>query len=425
MEFQTAFGGNFDVLVAGGGVAGVAAAVAAARHGRNVLLLEKGEKLGGLATLGLINLFVPMCNGRGKQIIFGMAEEFLRLSVQYGYDTLPDVFSDGKIPSELLQQYQKENRLPPRYMTRFSPDLFALALTKLCVDNGVTLMFDTTVVQCEMAPDGHTMKSVITVNKSGFVCYEAKIFIDATGDCDLIRKAGIETIGRGNYHTYMGLQISLESCQKAVEQQNIGLATSYCCGGAADLYGKGHPADLPLYDATDAKDLNRYLIQNQLEMLKGFREDTRKRRDIVALPGMPQMRTACCLKADYRLTEADTFRHFEDSVGAICDFDRRDYLYEVPYRTLINKNYTNILTAGRTACADGYAWDVLRVIPPAIITGQAAGDAAAQAILNGCGLPEIDICHLQHQLEQEHVLIHFDDKDVPMHCENIHENNDM
>ena len=65
---------HFDILVAGGGLAGAAAALEAARHGKKVLLVEKSMKLGGLATLGLINFFVPMCNGRGKQIIFGMQE---------------------------------------------------------------------------------------------------------------------------------------------------------------------------------------------------------------------------------------------------------------------------------------------------------------------------------------------------------------
>ncbi len=65
--------GKYDIIAAGGGVAGVAAAVAAARAGKKVLLLEKTITLGGLATTGLINLFVPMCNGRGVQIIKGMA----------------------------------------------------------------------------------------------------------------------------------------------------------------------------------------------------------------------------------------------------------------------------------------------------------------------------------------------------------------
>ncbi|MCQ2386484.1 MAG: FAD-dependent oxidoreductase, partial [Clostridia bacterium] len=79
-----------DVVVAGGGVAGAAAAVSAAKRGKSVLLLEKTNILGGLATLGLVNFFVPMCNGRGKQIIFGLAEKWLRDSVRYGFDTLPE-----------------------------------------------------------------------------------------------------------------------------------------------------------------------------------------------------------------------------------------------------------------------------------------------------------------------------------------------
>ena len=70
---------HYDVIVCGGGVAGCAAAVTAAKRGKSVLIIEKSNILGGLATLGLINLFVPMCNGRGKQIIFGLAEKWLRL----------------------------------------------------------------------------------------------------------------------------------------------------------------------------------------------------------------------------------------------------------------------------------------------------------------------------------------------------------
>ena len=73
---------DYDVIVAGGGVAGVAAAVSASRMGKRTLLIEKTIGLGGLATNGLVNLFVPMCNGRGVQIIKGMVEEMLRLSVK-------------------------------------------------------------------------------------------------------------------------------------------------------------------------------------------------------------------------------------------------------------------------------------------------------------------------------------------------------
>jgi len=87
---------KYDIAVAGGGVAGIAAAVEAARCGKKVVIIEKATQLGGLATIGLINLFVPMCNGRGVQIIKGMADEFLRLSIKYGYDTIPDEWKNGE-----------------------------------------------------------------------------------------------------------------------------------------------------------------------------------------------------------------------------------------------------------------------------------------------------------------------------------------
>ena len=87
---------EYDVIVCGGGVAGVAAAVTSAKNGLSTLLIEKSNMLGGLGTLGLINLFVPMCNGRGKQIIFGLAEKWLRDSAKYSWDTIPEPWRDGE-----------------------------------------------------------------------------------------------------------------------------------------------------------------------------------------------------------------------------------------------------------------------------------------------------------------------------------------
>ena len=69
-----------QVLVAGGGIAGIAAALAAARHGKQVTLLERQFALGGMATLGLVTIYLPLCDGRGNQLVFGIGEELLRLS---------------------------------------------------------------------------------------------------------------------------------------------------------------------------------------------------------------------------------------------------------------------------------------------------------------------------------------------------------
>ena len=78
-----------DVLVAGGGIAGIAAALSAARKGAKVTLIENQFALGGLATLGLIAIYLPLCDGEGHQVTFGICEELIRLSVKYGSDNGP------------------------------------------------------------------------------------------------------------------------------------------------------------------------------------------------------------------------------------------------------------------------------------------------------------------------------------------------
>ena len=76
-----------------------------------------------------------------------------------------------------------------------------------------------------------------------------------------------------------------------------------------------------------------------------------------------------------------------------------------------------MLTAGRCASAEGYGWDVIRVIPPAILTGQAAANAACLAIEENCGVAEVNIKKLQERLEEEKVMIHFPDEYVPKNGE--------
>ena len=406
LKSEISLKGNYDIIVCGGGVAGVAAALQAARIGKKVMLIEKSQKLGGLATLGLINFFVPMCNGRGRQIIFGMAEELLRLSIEKGYDTIPENWQDEKNSA--------------RYCTKYSAEIFALELTKLLTEIGVTLMFDSIVT--DAVYNGGVCEGVVIENKSGKGYYTASMFVEATGDCDLLRRIGIPTLKRGNYHTYLGQKISLNSCKKAVDAGNIKHAITCVSGGGISLYGTNQPIDIALYDGTDADEVNRYLINNQLEMLKKIENDDRNSREIVTLPGMAQFRTTACLDGNYVLTGEDAYRHFDDSVAAINDFDRNDYLYEVPYGTLVRDGVKNIIAAGRCAAGDGWGWDVLRVIPPAILTGQAAGFATAIAIDDKKDITDIDITKLQKMLADANVLIHFDDAWVPEVSDNTFSN---
>ena len=396
---------EYDVIVCGGGVAGVSAAISAAERGKSTLLIEKSLLLGGLATLGLINLFVPMCNGRGKQIIFGRCEKWVRDSVKYGYDTIPKAWRDGepKEPTDV------------RYLSWFSPYIFATQMTEEVVSSGVDLLFDCAAIEPIM--DGNVCRGVITSSKSGLEYYLCKMLIDTTGELDVMRRAGVPCVAGQNFATYIGKQITLEGCKRAVEKRNIHAAYSNVAGYSATLWGTNQPEGVPMWSGLTCEEVSDYVIRNQIEMLKNIKKDDRLSRDVAMVPLMPQFRTSCHLQGDYTFTEKDVYKHFDDSVCAINDFEYRDFLYEVPLRALTRKDYPNMLTAGRCASAEGYGWDVIRVIPPAILTAQAAANAACLAIDNGCGVADVDICKLQANLEKENVMIHFPDeyvdKDAP------------
>ena len=108
-----------DVVVAGGGIAGCAAALAAARNGARVLLIEKQTLLGGLATAGLITYYLPLCDGEGTQMSYGIAEEFLHLSVLHHPEKdIPDCWRKN---AAALDPALADGRHKYRYETRFSP----------------------------------------------------------------------------------------------------------------------------------------------------------------------------------------------------------------------------------------------------------------------------------------------------------------
>jgi len=395
---------NCDILVAGGGVAGAAAALAAAREGKEVILIEKSCILGGLSTIGLINLFVPMCNGRGKRIIAGMAEEFLQLAIRDGYDTLPAAWKHGE-PAEPTAV---------RCLSRFSPWVFALQLTELLTASGVRILFDTVVTDVIMK--NGVCEGVLIQNKSGRSYCTASAYIDATGDADLLFRAGVPTVQGKNYFIYVGLAATLDSCRETAETGDFArlLSNKLIHGGFADLYGRNQPADVPLYKGTEGDDVSDYLVRNQRLMLANYKKTAAETPcDILSMPIMPQFRTTRRIDGNATLRESDAYRHFDDSIGAICDFDRRDYLYEIPYGALVRKGFPNLITAGRSASGEGYAWDVLRVIPPAIVSGQAAGLAAVQSIGSGVGMDVLPVEPLQRAMAKAGNMIHFDDSLVP------------
>ena len=394
---------NCDVFVAGAGVAGAAAALQAARMGKKVILAEKCAALGGMATTGHVNLFEPMCNGRGTQIMKGMADEMLRMAIRYGYDDMPAEWQNGE---------PGQGSTNKRFVCHFSARIFALALCEELDKAGVEILFDTVVTDVE-ATGGH-IDSVLIFNKSGYTRVKSAMFVDTTGDSDLLYMLGVPTVTQGGHHTYAGWGLSLESCRRAVEAGTVEKVCFDMVGGDASWNGKRHPEGMPLWDGTDGDQVANYFRTNQLELLNNIRDDDRHSREVVMLPFMHQIRTTRRIDGNYTLRyEEDMYRHFDDSVGAVCDPMKRDGLFEVPFGVLVRDGFDNIITAGRSASGEGLAWNVLRVIPQAILSGQAAGVACAHAIEEGCAITDINITNLQKVMEETGNIIHFDDALVP------------
>ena len=393
--------GVYDVIVAGGGLAGAAAALAAGRRGKSVLLVEKQCWLGGLATSGLVNYWVPLCNGRGRMIIKGMAEEFLRLSVKLGFDTLPESWKNGE-PDQPTQE---------RCVSHFSTGMFALQLLELLENSNVTVLYDALITGVEMEQEH--CRGLFIDSKSGRYFYEAGVVVDATGDADVLHMAEVPTVDGENYFTYYSEGITLESCRRALEKGNVWYAYTHHRGGPSNLYGRGPPAGKPTYKGISLEMVNEYLHDSQRALLENERAKPRCERNVHMLPGMPQLRTSRRIDGNETLTGEDRYRHFDTSIGAVCDFENRDWLYEVPFGTLVRTGYDNLITCGRCASASGWGWDVLRVIPPAVLTGQAAGIAAAMSLESGVPIAEVAVETLQQALADTGVIIHFDDAWVP------------
>jgi len=180
--------GSYDVAVVGGGIAGVAAAIAAVRQGVNVVLIERTFGLGGLATLGHVIKYLPFCDGYGKQVMGGLAEELLHDSVAElrstnmaaGFIPVPECWKEGGDP---------EQRKIKRLATAFNPYAFQMAMEEKIAKEGVTLHYDTRL--CNVLRDGERITHLIVENKSGRMAIEARVFIDASGDADFGLAGGL------------------------------------------------------------------------------------------------------------------------------------------------------------------------------------------------------------------------------------------
>lgn len=377
------FKGNYDVIVIGGGIAGVAAAVAASRNGAKTLLIEKQINLGGLATQGLISWYEPLCDGKGKQMIGGIAEELILLSIKYGFENLPKEWKGQG----------KNFHHNGSYSTFFSPTVFSLALDEYVMENGVDIRFDTFAVFPVMTDS--VCRAVVAETVEGREYYSAKMFVDATGDASFSQRAGIPTKDGENYLTYMCQGVDRRHLERYDSQKDMLVLRNWYSAGS-DANGIGHPKDCEKFSGTSSDSLNKYIRLGKKMMLNKIAKTDKEDIEIFTLPNMPQFRKIRHIEGEYLFNGSEEGMKFEDSIGACGDFRKAGRHFEIPFRCLYNAKFSNILAAGRIISAEDEGWEITRVIPVCALTGQAAGTAAAITE----DVTKIDISGLRQMLTQ-------------------------
>lgn len=385
--------GETDVLVIGGGLAGVTAAVAAARNGARALILEKSIALGGLATLGHVCVYLPIDDGLGNKIYGGMVEEIMHVCHRYSYDDIPECWKTG--------EWTVENPTG-RYQCTFNIPAAVLALDEYIKDEGVEVMFDTSV--CVPIMEGSSCKGVIVENKSGRSAYLCKMLIDASGDADMLFRAGAECETQKSIVSSWTYELDVEKIREGTSVNVLDNIKLRWFGLRPDVDNSGSP--IPTFYGTTADGVNDYIKLSRTLALDYLKEHDRPGYAYMTMPFMPQFRMTRRLKglAEMQCIEG---RHEPHSVGSVIPcLASPAPVFEFPYEALIDVKIENMLAAGRMVSAGGRGWEIMRAIPNCVLTGQAAGTAAALALRDGVALQNLNVETLQQNLADTGVMIH-------------------
>ncbi|ANE48253.1 hypothetical protein SY83_20370 [Paenibacillus swuensis] len=436
---------DVDVVVAGGGPAGYAAALAAARSGVRTLLIERYGFLGGVGTNSLVAGFSSGFHDGERLVIGGI------------YSTLREtMYKQGAL-------LKTDNYEP------FDPDALAFYYLRTLVDAGVQLLLHTLVTDVVM--QGDRIEAILVESKSGRQAIRAHTYIDATGDADVAARAGVDfEIGRpkdglmqpvslmfavggvdgdklvrevppiedGPFsghisgETHMIFEGQTERVAKAKEAGYLfhiprtNIAIAWSLPGRPDVVYANFTR-IQNVDGTKAEDLTRAEIEGRFQVEEAvtfFRQfmpgfETCYLQRVAPQVGIRESRR---VKGQYTLSEHDiiTTRKFSDVVAkAHYMVDIHDPLgqgthyvklkkgtsYDIPFRCLIQEQVSNLIVTGRCISATHEAFSSLRVMSISMALGEAAGTAAALAYQNHMVPGELSIGLLQEELVRNGAIL--------------------
>ena len=416
--------GRYDVVVCGGGPAGFIAAIAAARKGASVALVEQYGFLGGMATTSYVAP-LSVFTYKGRKVIGGIPWEFIERLEELG--------------GGLIEK--------PLGNVAFDPELYKLLCQRMVLEAGVKLYLHSYLSGC-VCGDGR-ISQVIIENKSGSQALEADVFIDCTGDADLAYMAGVpmqDKSGRplqpmSSYFILNGVDTDSPMVREAMHHNKQG-ENCYCLPMRKKMLELQEELDIPDFggpwycttlhdgcvavnvtrasaDACDAEQLSAAecsLREDCFRMAGIFRKLFPEFRNCyvasVAVNG--GVRETRNIKGMHVISAQEYLNafHYEDSISRGAhpidihaskgDSQSVTFLEEpayVPYRALIAEGFPNLLVAGRCLSADRVAFASLRVQASCMGSGQAAGVAAALASASGVSVQDVDVPALVAELK--------------------------
>lgn len=405
---------KYDIAVIGGGFAGVAAALAAARRGKSVILIEKGNCLGGAATNCLVNPFMPYwttVDGERFNLSRGI---FLEIRSQ--------LWDRGSM--------RKED---------FLEEDLKYILNEMMLEAGVNLLFHAYIFRANI--EGGRINSVSLATRSGELAVEAEIFIDATGDAQLAYLADCPTtLGREPDHLCQPMTLCFrvgnidtdkfyESRDRLQELYKEHLAAGKFMNPRENILIMRTPIPNVLHfnttrvikknptsptEVTEAEIIARRQVYEIYDFIKQH-ADGMENSYLAMTAAEIGVRESRMIVGDYVLTESDCINcvKFDDAIAA-CNYDIDIHnpegsgtshyyfdpgkYYTIPYRSLIPKGIDNLIVAGRCISSDHGAQASYRIMPTVCCIGEAAGAAVAHALDEGVPPREIDVKSLQNDL---------------------------
>jgi FAD dependent oxidoreductase len=392
-----------DVLVCGGGIAGTMAAVAAARHGADVLLVERYGFLGGNATAGAVSQFNSWQTAGGRRIVAGLAAEVVERLTRMGGAGQHQVFT--------MSTGHKMDRV------EYAPETLKIVLDEMVSEAGVRPLFHASLL--DVAAGGRQIETVRVLTKSGVIMIRPRVLIDTSGDVDALKRAGARFLELDDGETLQPATmmfrfgpidfarfeaITTEEMVKLAktgfEQGHLARAALHC---ARDPFSRDAWFNISrlAVDATDVMALSRAEIEGRRQAWRaasylkssvpGCTEG-----QLVSFGTQVGVRETRRIEGDHVLTAEELLKSepFDDAIamgaypidihpasGGGLDYRAlgEDHAYQIPYRSLIPTGFDNALTAGRGVSATHAALAAIRVMTISMAVGQAAGTAAALA----------------------------------------------